>query len=550
MNAEIESGLLAGEVGMAEQWELARAVDKLSMRIVQGCDAPTPVQVRRACGALNAARQFELCRVLAQAYHEPAAPDPAIVKHLVQAQINLSMLDAAQATLDAHRDWSFIPAGATKDHELLELAGLQARLLKDRFVLSQDRDDLVQAYLAYRETFDTHHSKPSWHGVNAVALGARAERDGVQLDGESSGKLAARLHKELCRKEDNDPWRLATLSELSLALGKCDQAELWLYRLLHAPKCTPFILQSYERQLRTIWEGHVGAGGCASRLLTILTQYQIRNLSTMSIAPDSARELRGTDLEKVFSDVGSFSVEMVRRMLAACESIGCVSNELGARLGTGFMLRAGDLGNGSDDRVFVTNSHVLSDTVPGAVPLHQALVSFELGPDAEGKPTYYKVSALLYTSPPGPLGVSDPAGDLLDVTIVRLDAVPATVPGLRIARALPLVNGKTRAYVIGHPRGSGLQVSVHDSELLACDEHPKLIHYRTPTDPGSSGSPVFNEAWQVIALHHGGSHTMPRFKPASGDYPANEGVTLAAIRAALAAHAAAEQARPLVGEAR
>jgi len=550
MKTEIESGLLAGEVGMVEQWELARAVDKLSIRIEQGCDAPNLVQVRRACKALNGARQYELCRVLAEAYLGPSAPDPAVVKHLVQAQINLSMLDAAQATLDAHGDWSFFPAGATKDQELLELAGLKARILKDRFVLSQDPDDLVRAYGAYRMAFDTHHSKPFWHGVNAVALGARAEREGVLLDGEPSGMLAARLHKELCSKDGNEPWRLATLSELSLALGECDGAELWLYRLLHSPKCTPFVLQSYERQLRTIWEGHVAADGCASRLLTILTQYQVSRLSTMSIAPDSARELRETDLEKVFSDVGSFSVEMVRRMLEACASIGCVSNALGARLGTGFMLRAGDLGHGIDDRVFVTNSHVLSDTVPGAVPLEKALVSFELGPDAEGKPRYYKVSALLYTSPPGPLGLSDPAGDLLDVTIVTLEEVPASVPGLRIASALPLVNGKTRAYVIGHPRGSGLQVSVHDSELLACDEHPKLIHYRTPTDPGSSGSPVFNESWQVIALHHGGSHSMPRFRPASGDYPANEGITLAAIQAGLAAHAAAGQPVPSPNEAR
>jgi hypothetical protein len=28
------------------------------------------------------------------------------------------------------------------------------------------------------------------------------------------------------------------------------------------------------------------------------------------------------------------------------------------------------------------------------------------------------------------------------------------------------------------------------------------IRYRTDTEEGSSGSPVFNEQWQVVALHH------------------------------------------------
>src|SRR5262249_23055923 len=32
----------------------------------------------------------------------------------------------------------------------------------------------------------------------------------------------------------------------------------------------------------------------------------------------------------------------------------------------------------------------------------------------------------------------------------------------------------------------------------------KFAHYETDTEQGSSGSPVFNDQWEVIALHHSG----------------------------------------------
>jgi hypothetical protein len=62
--------------------------------------------------------------------------------------------------------------------------------------------------------------------------------------------------------------------------------------------------------------------------------------------------------------------------------------------------------------------------------------------------------------------------------------------------------------------------------------HERLVHYRTPTEPASSGSPVFNTEWQVIDLHHGGSAKAPRLH-AAGDYEANEAISLSAIRAAI-----------------
>ncbi|MFI9421365.1 trypsin-like peptidase domain-containing protein [Streptomyces werraensis] len=56
--------------------------------------------------------------------------------------------------------------------------------------------------------------------------------------------------------------------------------------------------------------------------------------------------------------------------------------------------------------------------------------------------------------------------------------------------------------VIGHPMGRLKEIAVRDNALqVRLDD---FIHYRTDTEPGNSGSPVFNDQWEVVALHHSG----------------------------------------------
>jgi V8-like Glu-specific endopeptidase len=65
---------------------------------------------------------------------------------------------------------------------------------------------------------------------------------------------------------------------------------------------------------------------------------------------------------------------------------------------------------------------------------------------------------------------------------------------------------------------------------MLLDHNDRLLHYRSPTEPGSSGSPVFNDQWELIALHHAGGTDLPRLNNHGGTYAANEGITLPAIR--------------------
>jgi hypothetical protein len=87
-------------------------------------------------------------------------------------------------------------------------------------------------------------------------------------------------------------------------------------------------------------------------------------------------------------------------------------------------------------------------------------------------------------------------------------------------------------YLIGHPLGGSLSLSLHDNLFLGF-RHPKM-HYRTPSEPGSSGSPVFDDQWNFIGLHHAGSFQMPRLDGQPGAVEANEGISLHAIRTELA----------------
>ena len=104
----------------------------------------------------------------------------------------------------------------------------------------------------------------------------------------------------------------------------------------------------------------------------------------------------------------------------------------------------------------------------------------------------------------------------LDFTLVALSPRSATGTPLSSFGFCPLI-GATGKIIIGqpvnivqHPKGDLKQVVIRENKLLDLpDTQPgsdidQYAHYEADTDPGSSGSPVFNDQWEVIALHHSG----------------------------------------------
>ncbi|WP_276484156.1 DNA/RNA non-specific endonuclease [Paraflavitalea pollutisoli] len=83
--------------------------------------------------------------------------------------------------------------------------------------------------------------------------------------------------------------------------------------------------------------------------------------------------------------------------------------------------------------------------------------------------------------------------------------------------------GEESLNIIHHPDGDYKQLSIREN--LFTRIMPTTIWYESDTAQGSSGSPVFNDQWQVVALHHMGIAS----RNAAGDYLDKDGKVLPLI---------------------
>jgi S1-C subfamily serine protease len=163
------------------------------------------------------------------------------------------------------------------------------------------------------------------------------------------------------------------------------------------------------------------------------------------------------------------------------------------------------------DDILVTNHHVL----PNKATASAATVLFNYQKTAAGLNAEVDERKLL----PDDLFQTS---DLNDWTAVRVAGHPSATWG-----ELPLVPAGiqvgSRVNIVQHPAGQHKQVSFLFNLVAYVGNN--RVQYLTDTEPGSSGSPVFDEKWNVVALHHSGGW-LP--EPGSGDQNAtfyrNEGI--------------------------
>jgi V8-like Glu-specific endopeptidase len=253
-----------------------------------------------------------------------------------------------------------------------------------------------------------------------------------------------------------------------------------------------------------------------------------------SLDPESVDK---DQLQRLAGPRGMETLRWYRTGLERASCVAAVCEVLGLRFGTGFAVLSGAFGiEPANEILFLTNWHVLSSNgFGGLTDFSNVEIVFDAISDT---PQRVGVACVVAESP---------ADGGLDYALLRLTAPVTGLKPLKLTQSIPNRTSKARVYVIGYPLGDALQFSLQDNMLLdhecAPDGTPpsperRRVHYTTATEKGSSGSPVLDERWNCIALHHAGGKRDPQ----RGEYgiaalngglsvvEANEGIWIGSIQ--------------------
>lgn len=215
------------------------------------------------------------------------------------------------------------------------------------------------------------------------------------------------------------------------------------------------------------------------------------SLGTPEVTPETVND---DLLERVIGKTRDFQlVEFLEQALYVSKAVGRIVTRLsGSRVsfGTGFMV---------SPRLLMTNHHVLTSADSAA----RSTVEFDFQRDRFGRAIAVRTFKL------------DPKAFFLNNKELDFALVAVSPDGngrpLQHYGWCPLIKapGKIIAgepiNIIQHPKGEMKQVVIRENRLIDPFEGLDLFfHYEADTEPGSSGSPVFNDQWEVVALHHSG----------------------------------------------
>ncbi|MGC3945739.1 MAG: phospholipase D-like domain-containing protein [Chryseolinea sp.] len=299
---------------------------------------------------------------------------------------------------------------------------------------------------------------------------------------------------------------------------------------------------SRNRNVRLIKEHRYFDADTPTRVKKFLVRRGISPLDTNEILknpvgiPPLIESVQANDellrLERVMGTNDLLNICYLQAGLQAGKTIGRVwiNNSAGSLVGygTGFMV---------SPRLMLTNHHVL----PDAGTARTARIEFGYELDLKNN----LVPSQIFQLDPSTFFV---ANEALDFALV---AVSPDSQGKGLLsdfgwNKLSIEEGKTIISqwltIIQHPNGMPKQIGLRENQVI--DVLDNFLHYNTDTAPGSSGSAVFNERWEVVALHHSGVWEKDKagnimsiggrpWDPSMGDdqikWKANEGVRVSSI---------------------
>jgi len=488
--------------------DLARATVDALVRRIHESDVAFPEDVaEEVLSLLRGQRWHDLQLQLGKAFVESGVTSPSVRRIHAKLLIDQNQLDHAEKLLA-----EMITGTKADPKERAELLGLLGRIYKIRYFEADDpgsrssRDFLSRSIDAYREGYELDPGN-RWQGVNAMALALRAARDGVETSAPVNPEaMAKRILVEVERDVGEGkagPWDYATAAEAALALDRKEETLRWIERYLdEAGIDVAGVLQQFEK----VWQ--LKEHGLDGQLLKVLRAEVLREGGRVTL-PEGAAGQGDTDRTKAASSRPA--VQWFETGLERARSVALLANPSGEVFASGFLVEAQGLSEtlASHGLLLMTSSHAVSQPT---LRLEDIAITF----DSAGLTETFAAREVVWASP----------ADQLDVSLLRLDRSARHAGGLPLASRLPSVDNGRHVYSIGYPMGSGRTFTLQSDTLLAY-EGPR-VHYTSQAEPGSSGSPVFDEQWSVIAVHRGRG-------PED-----SEGISIQSIREAIYAGASAE----------
>jgi hypothetical protein len=475
-----------------------------------------------------------------------------------------SLIDTGKATV-AIDVLQVTETGLRDDHpEKAEVQGLLGRAYKQIFIDTRDSSSdaaktaIRKSVEYYRRPFKPG-SRAYWQGINLCAVSFAARRRGVDT-GLDYRDLAKEVLKELHQVEvkQRDLWWSATEAEAQIALGQWEEAERACRDYIASfdrESFSPFYFAATLRQFRDVWEIHRENERGAGLLQLLESKLAELGGGAFEFSADHARAMRSTgeppddQRERVLGTTDTKTLRWYRNGLNRFVSVASIRKLYGNRIGTGFAIRARDLGLPTENELLVmTNFHVVNRKgAEKATRPEDVEITFEAAGESDGPAI-------------GPFHVQEIVAESsfsqgLDYTIIRLkeDLSLCSIDPCPLYRTMAPVDvdhpdhpkNHERVYIIGHPRSDELSIALQDNYILDHELPPgkppdprrRRVHYHAPTAKGNSGSPVFDENWRCVALHHTGSKYAPmeslqgmrRLNGRPGRYSANEGIWIGSI---------------------
>ena len=221
---------------------------------------------------------------------------------------------------------------------------------------------------------------------------------------------------------------------------------------------------------------------------SILKEISLKGKLTPAPAPVIDKDISwhgdtsAENLEKLMENKSTLlPISFLEVGLLRSKSVARVRLENG-ELGTGFLVK---------DNVLVTNNHVF----PNAESAKTAIIQFNYQNNASG----LDLEPINFSLDPDN-GFQTSEAD--DWTLVRVKGEANQDWGKILMEKIEDYKEVRYVNIIQHPSGGPKQIALYHNVVAYSDD--TRFQYLTDTLPGSSGSPVFDDKWRVVALHHSG----------------------------------------------